>query len=174
MENQKATSKSIILNYGLYLGIISVLLSLIVYAMGDAHTPHWSISLIGFALLVVLIVLGIKKYKESNDGFISWGQAVKVGVGIALISAVISIAYQQVFVNFIEPDFMNVAMELQNQRMIDQGLTSEQIDAANEMGKNFSGPVISSAIGLIVSAFLGFVISAIAGAIMKQSKEEQY
>lgn len=174
MENQKTTSKSIILNYGLYLGIISVLLSLIVYAMGDAHTPHWSISIIGFVLLVVLIVLGIKKYKESNGGFISWGQAVKVGVGIALISAVISIAYQQVFVNFIEPDFMNVAMELQNQRMIDQGLTSEQIDAANEMGQNFSGPVISSAIGLIVSAFLGFVISAIAGAIMKQSKEEQY
>lgn len=174
MENQKTTSKSIILNYGLYLGIASVLISLIVYAMGDSLSPHWSVSILGFIVLIALIVMAIKKYKEVNGGFISWGQAVKIGVGVAIISAVISIAYQQVFVNFIEPDFMMQAMEMQNQRMLDQGMTSEQIEAANKFGENFQGPLISSAIGLVVAAFLGFVVSAIAGAVMKESSEEQY
>ena len=174
MENQKATSKSIILNYGLYMGIVSVLMSLVVYATGNALKPHWSVSVLGFVFMIVFIVLAVKKFKEGNGGFISWGQAVKLGVGAVMISALIGVVYQQIFVNFIEPGFMDQVMALQYQDMVDRGMTSDQIDAAKSMGEKFSGPVISSAIALIAAAFIGFVVSAIVGAIMKQSEEEQY
>ena len=173
MENQ-ASSKNIILNYGLYLGIISVLVSLVIYATGNHLQPHWSVSVLNAVIMITMIVLGMKKFKLDNGGFMSWGQAVKVGVGLTMISTIIVIVYNQIFVNFIEPDFMNQMTVIQEQAWIDQGLTSDQIDGAKEMMQKFQGPVISSAIGLVVAAFISFVVSAIAGAIMKQSDEEQY
>ena len=173
MENQ-ANSKNIILNYGVYLGIASVLINLVVYAVGDYLNPHWSISVISGVVMIAMIVMAYKKFKELNGGFMSWGQSVKIGVGLTVISALIVIVYQQVFANFIEPEYMQQIMMVQEQKWIDGGMTSEQIEGAKEMMQKFQGPLISSAIGIVVSAFIGFIVSAIVGAIMKQSAEEQY
>ena len=173
MENQ-ANSKNIILNYGVYLGIASVLINLVVYAVADYLRPHWSVSILSGLIMITMIVMANKKFKELNGGFMSWGQSVKIGVGLTVISAVIMIAYQQIFANFIEPEYMQQMMMIQEQKWVDQGLTSEQINGAKEMMQKFQSPLISSAIGIVVSAFIGFVVSAIVGAIMKQSAEEQY
>ena len=173
MENQ-ANSKNIILNYGVYLGIASVLINLVVYAVGDYLNPHWSVSVLSGLLMIAMIVMANKKFKEDNGGYMSWGESVKVGVGLTVISAVVVIIYQQVFANVIEPEYMQQMLMVQEQKWVDQGLTSEQIESAKEMMQKFQGPVISSAIGIVVSAFIGFIVSAIVGAIMKNSAEEQY
>ena len=172
MENQ-VSSKSIILNYGLYLGVASII-SLIMYALGMHLEQNWISGTLGFVVMIVLIVLGIKKFKELNGGFLSWGQAVKIGVGITVISALISVVYQQIFINFIEPDYMNQMMEIQNQKMVDMGYTEEQIEAGNAMANKMKGPFISSAMAIIGGAVIGFIVSAIAGAFMKESAEEEY
>jgi hypothetical protein len=173
MENQ-TSSKNTILNYGLYLGIISVLVSLVVYAMGNHVKPHWSVSVINIVIMLTMIVMGMNKFKSDNNGFMSWGQAVKIGVGLTVVSTVIVIIYNQLFINFIEPDFMQQVMQVQEQSWIDSGMTSEGVESAKEMMQKFQGPLISSAVGLVVAAFIGFVVSAIIGAILKNSAEEQY
>ncbi|OAD44751.1 DUF4199 domain-containing protein [Polaribacter atrinae] len=173
MEDQ-ANSKSIIVNYGIILAGAGILLSVITYAMGAHLKPHWSISVISIAMTTALIVFGIKKYKELNKGFISWGQGVKIGVGICILSTLITAIYQYIFMTYIEPDFMQQAMELQNQVYLDSGMTEEQIEAANEIGQKFQSPGILAAISIIGAAILGFIISAIASAIMKKTEEETY
>ena len=173
MENQ-VSSKSIIINQGLYLGIVSILINLVVYALGNHLQPHWSVSVIFFVVLTGFIVMGMKQFKSSNGGFMSWGEAVKIGVGLTMISAVIVTIYNQIFMNFIEPDLMQQMSALQEQQWIDAGFSSDQIESSKEMMKKFQGPVISSAVGLVASAFFGFIVSAIAGAVMKESAEEQY
>jgi len=173
MENQ-ANSKNIILNYGVYLGIASVLINLVVYATGDYLKPHWSVSVLSGLIMIALIVMANKKFLLDNGGFMSWGQSVKIGVGLTVISALIVIVYQQIFANFIEPEYMQQMLMMQEQTWTDQGMSGEQIDAAKEMMQKFQGPFISSAIGIVVAAFIGFIVSAIVGAIMKKSAEEQY
>ncbi|ARV05213.1 DUF4199 domain-containing protein [Polaribacter sp. SA4-10] len=173
MENQ-ANSKNLIINNGVILGVASVLLSLTLYAMGMHLDPHWSTSVISGALFIGLIVFGIKKFKEVNGGFLSWGQGVKIGVGIAIVAALIGVIYNYVFMNFIEPEFMSQIMEVQNQKFLDQGMTEEQIENANEIGKKFQSPGIMAAMGIIGSAIGGFIVSAIAAAIMKKTEEENY
>jgi hypothetical protein len=165
MENQ-VSSKSIILNQGLYLGIVSILINLVVYALGNHLQPHWSVSILFFVALTGFIVMGMKQFKSGNGGFMSWGEAVKIGVGLTMISAVIVTIYNQIFMNFIEPDLV--------QQWIDAGLSSDQIETSKEMMEKFQGPIITSAAGLLVSAIFGFIVSAIAGAIMKESAEDQY
>lgn len=173
MENQ-VSSKSIILNQGLYLGIVSILINVVVYAMGNHLQPHWSVSVISIIVMTAFIVMGMKQFKTGNGGFMSWSQAVKIGVGLTMISAVIVTIYNQIFMNFIEPDLMQQMAAVQEQAWIDAGLSSDQIDASKEMMEKFQSPLITSAIGLVASAFFGFIVSAIAGAIMKESAEEQY
>lgn len=173
MENQ-ANSKSIILNFGIYLGVATILIELTKYAMGVHLDPHWAFAVLGGALFIGLIVFGIKKFKEANGGFLTWGQGVKIGVGVAIVAALVGSIYNYVFMNFIEPDFVTQMMEVQNQKLLDQGMTEEQIEAANEMGKSFQSPLLMVAFGIIGSAIGGFIVAAIAAAVMKKTEEETY
>ena len=126
MENQ-VSSKSIILNNGLYLGIISVISHLALYATGSLLELNWINSIVGAVAMIVLIVMGINAYKQNSNGFISWGQGVKIGMGITMISALITVVYILLFMNFIEPDFQQQALEFQRQAWVDAGLSEEQI-----------------------------------------------
>jgi len=173
MENQ-TDSKNIILNYGLYLGLIGVIIHLILFATGSLLEFQWINSLVSFVAMVALIIIGIKKFREANEGFISWGQGVKIGLGITMISAVIALVYTLLFMNFIDPTFQQQAMELQQQKWLDVGMTEEQIENATAMAEKFQSPGILSAIILATSAFLGFIISAIVAAVMKKAEEETY
>lgn len=173
MENQ-ANSKSIIINYGIILGVIGVFSHLALYASGKLIELNWVNSVVGLLATVILIVLGIKKFKEANGTYLSFGQALKVGVGIAVVSGIVAIIYTQLFVNVIDPGFQDQLMEVQKQAWLDAGMNDEQIESSVEMTKKFQGPLISSGMIIVFSAFIGFIISAIAGAIMKKSAEEQY
>jgi hypothetical protein len=173
MENQ-ANSKSFIINNGIILGVLGILISVINYAFGTHLDPHWSSSVASGVFLIGLIVLGINQFKSANGGFLSWGQGVKIGVGIAILAALISVIYSYIFVTFVEPDFMEQIMEVQNQKFLDQGMSQEQIEAANAISEKFKSPLVTSALGIIASAIGGFIVSAIAAAIMKKSEEETY
>mgnify|MGYP000070498404 FL=1 len=173
MENQ-VSSKNVILNYGLYYGIVSILLSLSLYAM-NMHLEGGTINIV-FAIAVTLTfpILGIYKFKKDNSDFITWGQSVKIGIGIILIGVLITIIYNHIFTTFIEPDFYNQMTEIQRQALIDAGLTQDQIETQFKISSMFQGTILGDAVGLLFFAFVGFVISAIAGAIMKRTEEDQY
>ena len=172
MENQTTSSKSVMLSHGLMQGIASILLSVIIYAMGQSYEqPTW-VSIVSIIITIVFIMMGLKKFKASNDGYLKLGEAIKIGLGIALIAALIYVAYFILFVNVIEPDFYTNMGAVQEQKWIDQGLTDEQIEGAKAMMAKMSNPMMTSGIVLITSLFFGFIISLIAGLIMKNTKEE--
>jgi membrane-associated HD superfamily phosphohydrolase len=172
MEKQ-ASSKNVMLTYGLILGVVSIIINLSMYAANLHVERDWKFGVAGFIAMIIIIVMGIKKFKYDNI-YLSFGQAVKIGVGIALISALISILYNYVFANFIEPDYMNQIFEYEKAKWIEQDLSAEQMEGAEKMFQTFSSPAIGAAIGIVSAAFIGFVISAIAGAIMKKSEQDAY
>lgn len=173
MENQPVPSKNVILNYGLYLGIASILVSVILYALGMHYDQDWKQGTFGFIIMVAIIFLGLKKYKELNNGYLTIGQALKTGVGIALIGGIISLIYSYVFMNFIEPDFMANIMAGAEEKMIEQNpnLTDEQIEQALAISSKMSSPVILASISIFVSLFFGFIVSLITGLILKNNPE---
>ncbi len=173
MENQ-ANSKSIILNYGLYLGLIGSIIHLILWASGLLIEFNWINTLVWFIGLIAFVIIGIKKYKKSNNELISWTQGLKIGMGIAMISGVISLVYTLLFMNVIDPGFQELAMEVQQQAWLDGGMTEEQVETFTESAKKFQSPGIISALILGMSAFFGFVTSAIVAAIMKKTEENDY
>lgn len=170
MENN-VNHRSIIINYGLILGGLTILLSLTLYAMDKSFNPGIFLGALSFLIPVVLIFLGIKKFKDSNGGFLSWKQAVKMGVGIAVVGTLVALIYQQIFENFIEPDFVNQKTAFLKEQYLDAGLSAEQINTQIKRMSKFNTPLIASALGIMMWAFLGFIISAIIGLIMKKEED---
>ncbi len=166
MENQKVSSKQVMLNYGLILGVVSIFISLLNYSFGDIYKPHWSIQVAGLLSLIIVIFLGIKQYKFNNSSSLKLGQGLKIGLGIALIGAVISLIYTFIFVKFIEPEFVVNTIELETQKMIDAGNTDEQIEMAIGIMKNWMMFMISAMI-IIMNLFIGFIVSLITSLALK-------
>ncbi len=174
MENQKTSAKSIILNYGLILGVVSILFSVIVYVINGItmEKPFWE-KAIGFIILIVIIILGIKKFKEFNNGFLSLRQSIKTGVGIALIGSIISLIYFFIFVKVIEPNTINQMLEFSQEQMLEQNpeMSDDQIESAMSITKKFMFPIILFII-VLFNLFFGLIISLVVGLVMK--KEESY
>lgn len=167
-----ATSKKIILNTGLLLGLASVALSVILYIL-NMHTERNIITqLLGLAILLFFVVYGISQYKKANGQLLSLSQALKVGVGVALIGSIISVIYTLIFMYVIEPNFMEQMAEIQRTAMLESNpdMTEEQVKNAMAMVQKFNSPGIISAFVIIVSLFFAFIFSLIAGLIMKNDR----
>lgn len=172
MENQ-TNSKNTIINYGLLTGGVSILIGLISYATGNVANPGFLLSALAFIAPIVLIVLGIKKFKSENNGYLSWGQAVKIGVGIAVLWGLLALNFQYILENFIDPSILEQKTEIAREALEKWGLDDDVIEQSLEKQQN-QNPLLAISMGMLMFAFIGFVISAIAGAVMKKTKENDY
>jgi small-conductance mechanosensitive channel len=131
-------------------------------------------SLIGYALLIGVILWAIKHFKKTNDGYISLSEALKTGVGTALISALIISIYTVIVIQYLDPEFIDKSIEYQKQKLIqeDPEIPLDDVNKMFEMQKKFSGPFIISGFIIILNLFIGFLISLIVGLIVKKSKPE--
>jgi preprotein translocase subunit YajC len=169
MENQQVTAKKFVLNYGILLGIVSVLFGVFMYVTNVYLDPSIIYSIISFLILIVLITLAIKAFKTENNGFLSLSEALKVGIGAAVIGGIIAAVWSFALTTYIEPDYTNQVMEVQREKLIETQpeMTETQIEAAIGMGSKLSSPPIAFAISLIGNLFFGLIISLIVGLIMK-------
>ena len=171
-ENQPKTGKYA-LTYGAILGGISVVFALMLYSVDMHYQGGMIVGVVSIALMLAAIVFGMIQFKKANNGFMTLGQAMKVGVGIALVGGIIGILFNQIMANVIDPEMMNKAMEFQKAALAESTkMTPDQIDAQMEMGKKFSTPGIQIAFGLLFSIILGSILSLISGAILKKQNQE--
>ena len=173
MENQPTVSrKSIMINYGVLFGFASIVAQLLIYVFGDIYKPHWGFIVLSVAITAVFIILGIKKVKDSQGGFLSMGDAIKTGLGIALISSIIYSIYLVIFQHLIEPSYFDNLAMLQEQTIIEQNpnMTDEELEQAKGFAAMFNSSGVNVAITIVFSLFLGLIISFFGGLAMKKSE----
>ena len=100
----ESTTKSSAINYGLYLGAILSIISVIIYAVNLDLFTEWWLGIILFVLVVVYGVVSALKSRKILDGLINFKQAfasyfITIAVG-TLIATVIGIA----IFTFIDPE----------------------------------------------------------------------
>lgn len=169
MEEIEVKPKKIILNYGLLLGLVSVVFGIMLYTQKLHYEQSAMIISISLILTAAFIFLGVNAFKKSNEGYLKVGEALKIGVGIALVATIISLLYQYILITYIEPDFMDKAMEIAEVKAFkdNPSMTQEQWNTGMEMQKKFAW--LSYPIGLIFSCITGLVFGLISGLIMKKA-----
>ncbi|RAU81596.1 DUF4199 domain-containing protein [Pontibacter arcticus] len=161
---------SVALKYGGIAGLIIIVYTLILLVV-DLSSNQWLMS-VGYLILIALIVLAMKAYKESNYGYMSYGQGLGIGTVVSAVAGLLGGIFMWIYTSFIDTAYMANMMEKQIMELENQGMSDEQIDAAMSMASSFQGPgmmVIGSLIGYII---VGFLLSLIISAIMKNSRPQ--
>ena len=172
METEKPSIKPIAYTYGLFLALISIAMLVIMY-VGNIQ-KSWILSILSMVLTVVVFVYGIKTYKQKNNGFLTLGDAIKVGLAIAVIGGVISAVYSYIHYSYVYPEFIEMTLDEARLQIAERSpnMSEEQIEQTLEVSKMFTSPIFFSLMSVVGSLFFGIIISLIAGLVMK--KENSY
>ncbi len=169
-ENQPKTGKYA-MNFGLILGVISVIFGIMLYTLDMHYQRNTAVTIVGVLITIVVLFFAINQFKKNNDGYLTLSEALKVGVGAALIAALIGVVYQYALANFIDPNFMDKAMDAQMAEAVANGsMSSTDVEQGKEMGKKFFW--VGYPIYLIVSVLFGLIISLVIGLVIKKNKPE--
>lgn len=158
------------MNYGLLLGLVSLVFSIMLYTQKMHYEMSGAVIGVSVLLGAVVIFLAVNAFKKANGGFLSLSESLKVAVGVALIGAVITLLYQYVLTHFIEPDFLDKAIAIAKPKAFAENpnLTEEQWAQGIEMQKSFAW--VQYPIGLIMNCIFGLIIGLVVGLILKKSK----
>ena len=169
MESQNVPVGNFAKNYGLVLGLILILISVLMYVTGlQLKGEQWPMY-IYYIIFPTVIIYAINQYKKSNANLLSLGSAIKIGLLIAVISAIVFAVYGLIFNYIIDPEFQGLAMEATRDKLLENpNLTEELVDQQMVMIKKFSNPLLGSAFWIALSAFFGLIYSLIGGLVMKK------
>jgi hypothetical protein len=171
MEANPPKTGKFSLNYGLILGGLAVIFGVMLF-MSDAHTSQSPVnSIISIAMSIGVIFWGILNFKKANDGYLTLGQALKLGAGIALVAGIITVLWTMLLANVLDPDFPSKVMDTRLAEVAEEAnMTPEQIQQQKEMGLKFwwfGYPVI-----LIFNIIIGLVIGLVGGLIFKKAQPD--
>jgi hypothetical protein len=178
MERSVSPGKSGLL-YGVLFGVIMILEFVIMYIIGMRSLVGTSAGLVVnianyMVLPLLFIYLGCANYKKNlNNGFISFGEALKIGVSITFIAALLYALFNIAF-NFIYPEFINEMISITKDDMIKQNpnITSKEMEMGVAMMKKFMNPLIVLPVTLAMYSFFGLIYSLIVGAIVKNENPQ--
>ena len=174
MPNQNSSLKSNIITYGIILGSISVVFQLMLFLLDMHYKNDSTAGIVALLITSGVLVYSFIVFKKNNEGYMTLSEALKIGLGVSLISAIIGIIYTQLLVNVLDPDTMQKSLELSidNMRSQNPEIPQEALETARSIQEKMSSPLIFSAVQIIFSLFFGFIISLIGGLIVKKSRPE--
>jgi len=169
MEDQKPTIGKFAMNYGVILGGVMILIAVIMYVTGmSLDGVQWP-QYMYYIIFPVVIFYAISIYKRQNANILSLGEAIKIGVVAAAVSAIIYVIYGLIFNYLIDPEFMGQMKEVVRDKMLENAnMTEEMVDQQMSVVEKFMDPVIGSAFWIAASMFFGLLWSLIAGLVMKK------
>lgn len=157
----KPTVMSVGLKFGLILGVVSILITLVKFMAGaNPMENNWINNVISLALVVLAVVFAHRNFKEGGDGFMSYGQGLGVAMVTVIISTILSGLFMYVYMNFVDISAWDAIWEKAEEDMIAQGQSDEAIEMGLSWGKKLFWIIFPLAaafwgliIGLIVSIF---------------------
>jgi hypothetical protein len=165
MEEKSTFWKSAMI-YGLYLGIIVTLYSVILYITGQ--NTNKSLGYISFLLYAVGIVIAQIYYRNNElNGAISYGRAVGFGVAVMLCGGVITALYN-IIIFKIDPGLIEQIKTMTEEQYLKSGMSEDQVEKTMTVASKMMTPGILAISGLISSVFIGTIISLVTSIFVKK------
>jgi len=153
--------KSTILKFGSYGLLVGFIIFTIHLFFGIDNLDLTTNEILGYVsifLSLSFIFFGIKHYRDKeNEGLISFGKALKIGLAISVLVA-LGIAFADfIYTKLINPDFFADY----EQQLIDQGKEDQIMEMTITTAAIFM---------LILVTIIGFIISLISGIILQRKQ----
>lgn len=181
MENQESPFKAG-LNSGLILGIISVVITYILYFIDPTLLVAWYVGIGILVLYFGLIIYFGGQYRTSIGGFMTFGTAFNFAFVAMVVSGIISMLGSLLLYNVVDPALPGVLIESQMETqmaMLERfgaadAMTSEQLDEIRsglENGYTITGQIKAFGFLLVAYAILALILGAI---LKKRDKSLDY
>ncbi|WP_404425802.1 DUF4199 domain-containing protein [Nibricoccus sp. IMCC34717] len=120
-------------------------------------------SIVGPILSIVLTFLAIREVKSNLNGEakFTYADGFKVGFFVALFAAVTSVGTNYIYTSVINPDFREVMIRSQVEKMRLNNVPEANISQATEMIRRFSHPFVSAIFTFLASLAIGTILSLI-------------
>ncbi len=168
--------KSTILRFGLYSVITICVLSLLIWSTVDI-VDNTTGEIIGYSSMIVsllFVYFGIRHFRDNeNNGKVSFGKALSIGVLISLLAALAFGIMDIIYVKFVNPDFMTDYYD----GMLKQANTlppeefevrKTELESEREM---FSNPFMHFFFMSMMVFTIGFIISLLSALILQRKTD---
>ncbi|AWM12854.1 DUF4199 domain-containing protein [Flavobacterium sp. NRK F10] len=176
MEQTISPSKSAV-NYAIVFGIVMILEFVIMYAFNLSAQTNPTIGVIINVLNYLIlpftfIYLAANDFKNKiNNGYISFGQTLKVGLSLCALAAVIYGIFYFIF-DFIFPEFKTEVISQIQEITVKQNpnMTADQLKMSMKFVEMFMKPYVAIPFSIVMYSVIGLIHSLIVGAIVKKDK----
>jgi len=164
-ELRPATPLVLGIRYGLLLAVCALLVDFIVKIAGFSFTTFGIVTLVGSIIVsAVWIVVAHKAFKQINGGMMTFGQGVLMAVIMLGISGLLGGVFNYIYLNYIDPDFVEQMKIGMTEFMERNNMPEEQIEksAANfdNMKTGFAKSLLSGiGNGLVTGLIMGLLVS---------------
>lgn len=163
---QKSTFWRSAMIYGLYIGIVLTLFSVILYVTGQMQNK--TLGYLSFPIYIACIIAAQIHYRNHElNGEINYGQAVGFGTAIMLFSGIITALYTLIIYK-IDPGLLDQLKSMQEETLMAKGMSEDQVDAAMKISAKMMTPAIMSISGLFGSVIIGTIVSLITSIFVKK------
>ncbi len=158
-----------IANWGVICGLALISHSAIGYISGINENKFYGF--ISYVLLGACLFLGIKAYRDKlQNGALSYGNGVWVGVKISFFASILTAIFTYIFLNYIDSSVITKMLEMQEQVLIDKDMPSDAIEQNMKMIRKFSSPAVIAIMAAFMFTLLGGIISLIICAFLRKEK----
>jgi hypothetical protein len=158
------------MNYGAYSGLAMIVIFLAMHYAG-VNSSKSSLQWLTYVPLAVLIFLGMRNLRDNiSGGFISYGKALGSGVLISFFGGILVGFFMYVFMKVIDTDqkLLSTMLEQNEQAMLKQNLSEEQIEQSMEIAQKFMTPGVISVMSVFGYTLIGLPISLVAAFFIKR------
>lgn len=166
---EKVSTARIALKWGLIYGLASIAFITIMYTF-NLFDKQWITTVASLAIAFGILYLAFSEYKVLNEGFMTFGEGVGLGMLLFATATVISSLYDFIYKKFIDTEVINKMLEITERQYEKMGMSQEVIDQALEQARPFMEGPIAILIAIAIGLFSGLICSLIMSAIMKKNK----
>ncbi len=167
---EKVTVSQVSIKYGLITGLVLVVYNLALYMTGLFTNDK--LGWITYVILIVMIYLAHKAFKDGGDGFMTLGQGLGVGMLVTVIGGVITSLFSYFYIKFVDETIIEQILEVARVKMEEQGLDDDQIDQALSISEKMMTPEMMVIWGILGMVIIGFVIALIVSLFTKKNNPE--
>ena len=168
--------KRTVLIFGVISGLISSAMMFLTVPLIHRGTINFDNGeVIGYTaifLSFLLVFFGIRSYRESRGGAISFGRAFAVGILITLISCVFYVASWEVLYYNVMPDFVDKYSAAAVAKMRAKGASDAAIVAqlkdTEKMKELYANPLTNAAITFIEPFPIGLIVTLVSAGILRR------
>jgi len=167
----KRSAFSTALKYAIITGLASFIFSLITYSTGLYlnQAVNWLV----YIILLAGLIFTVKDRRDKDlGGYMTFGEGFGAGFLFCVLFGVLSIIFSLIMMNFIAPDMISEIMKQTEQKMIDKGMSDDQIQLAMSYTKKFMTPAWMALWIMVGIGIFGCILSLIVAAVFKKDNPQ--